>query len=237
LIPFLAQTVVWTSYIPPVVKRTIPTFGTPFPVTKEDALFSLVYGRNVEELDRLLKYMREKPSMSVVPAARQMLGITSDPLPTTSLSCGRFPCGSELMDCAFSLAFPPIFLTLLQNGADPNRRLKGGNTYLHVSAHKGNPSFVNLLLRFTLNVNRRNARGQTPLHLACQPFVPCFDKQEIIQSLIARGAFVNIRDREGQVTTRSPLISHGGLTDVGHTLARRRCITQCGRGARHRWRC
>lgn len=49
---------------------------------------------------------------------------------------------SDVVDLCFIRAYPPLFLLCLKHGADPNRSLKGGVTFLHIAAHKGESSMM-----------------------------------------------------------------------------------------------
>lgn len=60
-------------------------------------------------------------------------------------------------------------------------------------------SMCAVLLRYSREVDCVTERGLTPLHLACQPFIPCFNKSEIIELLLSHGANVNARDGTGKV--------------------------------------
>ena len=79
----------------------------------------------------------------------------------------------------------------LDAGADVNS--KGGyenGTALHFAAGKGHKEIVELLIAKGVDVNAKNNRGGTPLHLA--------NNKEIAELLIANGADVNAKDEDGE---------------------------------------
>jgi ankyrin repeat protein len=59
-----------------------------------------------------------------------------------------------------------IVRLLLDRGADPNRRQKGGYTPLHQAAARAHLKMVELLLERNADVNARTDDGRTPLTLA-----------------------------------------------------------------------
>jgi cytohesin len=57
-----------------------------------------------------------------------------------------------------------------------------------------------LLLAKGLDVNARNNKGETPLHVAMR-----FAQKNVVEVLLAKGADVNARDREGKTPLRRAL--------------------------------
>ncbi len=84
---------------------------------------------------------------------------------------------------------------LLQSGKfNVNEPLRGssGDTYLHMAAESGTPAIVATLLAARADVNRKNGRGETPLHRAAQ-----WGKGEnILVLIVAGGANVDQQDEE-----------------------------------------
>ncbi|KAL2865914.1 ankyrin repeat domain-containing protein [Aspergillus lucknowensis] len=74
-----------------------------------------------------------------------------------------------------------------------------GNTVLHLAVTKGGVRVADMLLRFRgrNQVNVKNKKGDTPLHLA----IGAWDSERIIKALITAGADVNAPGRSG----RTPL--------------------------------
>ncbi len=79
----------------------------------------------------------------------------------------------------------------LEAGVDPNQSIGGNNGYpLHYAAHNAN--VIQLLVDHGANVNIKDGKGRTPLHIAA-----VMAYMEGIQALIKNGADVNAVDDEG----------------------------------------
>ena len=93
--------------------------------------------------------------------------------------------------------FPPenvaIVEALLDAGADPNSRGRGGTMPILVAATMaGDKATVNSLLDRGTDVNTRSDSGFTPLMIAAS-----FGKTRLVQTLLRRGADTNIQNRDG----------------------------------------
>ena len=87
---------------------------------------------------------------------------------------------------------------LIKEGADVNSMISNGHTLLMYAAHKGNLTFVNLLIEAGADVNAQtgtNENDGTALIFAAQSQAP-----ECLKSLIAAGADLNKQGRNGNTT-------------------------------------
>jgi hypothetical protein len=139
---------VWPRPVPaPVAPKASTTHIT-------SAHQALILGNRAEDLDELL--MTGRPKLK---QAQLRCGSVAEWLPllegarSTLVSFLRtITCGahhSELLHLAFSKGFPPSVLVLLRRGAAADRRLKGGNTYLHIAAHRGDLAMCRALLPYS----------------------------------------------------------------------------------------
>ncbi|KAJ8664496.1 hypothetical protein QAD02_006158 [Eretmocerus hayati] len=101
----------------------------------------------------------------------------------------------------------PIIDSLIKNRANLEARTNDGKTVLHQLITKKimysefvqdeNPWQVYFLIKYFLNigcnVNAKNVKGQTPLHLACE-----LDCEKTVYELLQHGADVNAEDYSGQ---------------------------------------
>jgi ankyrin repeat protein len=86
---------------------------------------------------------------------------------------------------------------------DPNALTETKETPLHIAAVFGKLNIVKYLLTVQLvDVNARNQKNRTPLHMAILTQIN-IDTVEVVRSLLQAGADVNLEDFEG----RSPLLS------------------------------
>ncbi|KAL7931705.1 ankyrin repeat-containing domain protein [Trichoderma chlorosporum] len=91
--------------------------------------------------------------------------------------------------------------TLLDAGQDPNHRDKFGNTPLMAFAaalpeeneYKVGPAILQLLISRGADVNARNQRGETALHIAVR-----FHRKLAVRALVHAGANVDVRNTEFQ---------------------------------------
>ncbi|RSL87145.1 hypothetical protein CDV31_016307 [Fusarium ambrosium] len=81
---------------------------------------------------------------------------------------------------------------LLENGADPNRRMRHGRTALHIAAGDGYSSIVKMLVENGADVDAK-VHGWTPMLLAAKAW-----RFQIPDYLIERGANVNATDYHGR---------------------------------------
>ncbi|KAI8724317.1 hypothetical protein NCS52_00000500 [Fusarium sp. LHS14.1] len=94
---------------------------------------------------------------------------------------------------------------LLENGADPNRRMRHGRTALHIAAEDGYPSIVKMLVENGADVDVK-VHGWTPMLLAAKAW-----RFGIPDYLIERGANVNAADYHGRRALHWAA-QHGALT-------------------------
>jgi len=94
--------------------------------------------------------------------------------------------------------------SLIEGGADVNRRTPYGTTPLDRAVGAGFKDIVVLLIAKGANVNTKDNWDWTPLHSAV------YGHKDIVELLIAKGADVNARDAEG----RTPL---SYAKEEGHT--------------------
>ncbi|MEL6672440.1 MAG: ankyrin repeat domain-containing protein [Bacteroidota bacterium] len=83
---------------------------------------------------------------------------------------------------------------LITHEANPLYTDAGDNNYLHISATAGHDHLISLLAREGVEVNVRNAQGESPLHLALNQGRKV---DEMVKALIAVGADVNMPNAQG----------------------------------------
>lgn len=113
-------------------------------------------------------------------------------------------------------------MSLLERGADVERRTERGDAPLHLAAANGNPEIVRLLLEKGADPNALSRERWTPLHYGALASGPKSDHRVVVESLCARGADVNAVNANGW----TPLFeaAEGGCHDIVDALI--------GRGAR-----
>ncbi|XP_050396842.2 putative ankyrin repeat protein RF_0381, partial [Patella vulgata] len=84
---------------------------------------------------------------------------------------------------------------ILTNHADLNAKDYEGKDALHYSCLYSHVASVKLLIKEGLQVNDRDAKGQTPLFSCIQSNV---DRIEKMQFLISKGADINVKDNKGR---------------------------------------
>ena len=92
-----------------------------------------------------------------------------------------------------------------------------GNTILMGAAKSGSKRIIELCLRKGANINRRNNKGETCLHLAAP-------HPKIAEMMIRKGANITVKNKNGEVCSRG--ISTSPRTAVGHS---NRCLASGGR--------
>lgn len=102
----------------------------------------------------------------------------------------------------------------LDNGADPNMKLKSGSSLLHLAVSNTNIKLTNLLLRFKADPNIKN-RGQEcrPLHWAARS---CH--YNLIKTLIKWGADLNVQDIIGNTPLHELFSNYYSLCCVAYLL-------------------
>ncbi|HSS39791.1 MAG TPA: ankyrin repeat domain-containing protein [Polyangia bacterium] len=103
--------------------------------------------------------------------------------------------------------------TLLARGADPDARDEDGRTPLFSALLGGSVALLGLLLESKANVNARDTRGATALHVAAEEVLP-----EAATLLIGRGADVDLQDEEGNTPLGRAVFSARGRYDVVRLL-------------------
>jgi len=88
-----------------------------------------------------------------------------------------------------------IVQMLLDRGADVKHKKKGGKTALMYAVHSGNLDLVKMVLDLGLDANKQNSEGQNALMYAAADDT----KVDVVAELIARGANVNLTDKEKKV--------------------------------------
>lgn len=93
---------------------------------------------------------------------------------------------------ASALGYATIVRILLENGADANMEIRGGETPLMQAAREGHITVARVLLDFKACVDKQDERGDTPLTLAAK-----FGNANIVELLLHRGAKVTHKNHEG----------------------------------------
>lgn len=117
--------------------------------------------------------------------------------------------GDTALNLAVLRGYKEIVKLLLASHADVNAvSSELGNTPLHLAAKRDHADLVELLLSAHADVNAKNARGETPLHLA--------KHKDVAELLMAANADVNAKDDHG----RTPLFAARlfGYSDVADLL-------------------
>eukprot|EP01052_Picozoa_sp_SAG31_P012559 SAG31_NODE_737_length_12474_cov_14.694303_2_plen_699_part_00 len=148
----------------------------------------------------------------------------------TALHIACKSCSGKSLACAKQL---------LQSGADPSARGKGGNSCLHLCANSGATALAGLIIkehRQTLDINAINDGGETALHVACK----C-GHVSVVSLLLHRCACSQI---QSQFTLDAPLhmaaahghaaVVHCLLTNDGGVDVDVSTLDKEGRSALHR---
>ena len=97
------------------------------------------------------------------------------------------------LEMAINLGNVDAIKTLIENGANVNLIIEGGETPFTIAVGSGNIDIVRVMIKAGSNVNQVNDYGFTPLHSAS-----CNGDVEIIKLLLDAGAEVNKRASLGQ---------------------------------------
>jgi ankyrin repeat protein/erythromycin esterase-like protein len=87
--------------------------------------------------------------------------------------------------------------SLIEGGADVNRRTPYGTTSLDRAVDAGFKDIVELLIAKGANVNAKDNWGWTPLHSAVS-----YGSKDMVELLIAKGVDINVRDGDGRMPIR-----------------------------------
>jgi len=81
---------------------------------------------------------------------------------------------------------------LLENGADPNEKDRGGDTLLHLASKYNEVETTKFLLRYGANPDEKNGYNYAPLHYASR-----YNYVEVVKVLLENGADPNVKDDRG----------------------------------------
>jgi ankyrin repeat protein len=103
--------------------------------------------------------------------------------------------GADISPLHFALhmADPAKARSLIEGGADVNKRTPYGTTPLHKAVRRGFKDIVELLIENGADVNAKDNWDWTPLHSAV------YDTKDMVELLIAKEADVNARDGAGRI--------------------------------------
>jgi hypothetical protein len=183
-------------------------FLTPRTLTVEDELVSalrggnevrarelLLDGLNVNglypirpgspSLDPVLRFANERPSL-----CRMLIDMGADPnIPGMD---GMTPLDEA---CCLDADFVPEVIEILVKGGANIDSPPGRSSPLHLAALHGREPAVRTLLRFGADKNKRNERGESPVHVALK--VPRGPHKEVIKALIEAGADLTLKNADG----------------------------------------
>jgi ankyrin repeat protein len=113
--------------------------------------------------------------------------------------------GEGAIDYAMSKSMLDL---LIEKGADPEAKDRGGFSALHHAAVNGSTEVVEALLDRKLPVNERSASGDTPLHVA--------KDLKVAELLLAKGASLVVKNRTGRTPYEQAVRS--GLPSVAAAI-------------------
>ncbi|MFZ2149018.1 MAG: ankyrin repeat domain-containing protein [Sedimentisphaerales bacterium] len=99
--------------------------------------------------------------------------------------------------------------SLIESGADVNKRKRRLDAPLHLAASSGQKDVAELLIAKGANINIRNSHGRTPLHLAVRE-----DDRDMVELLVTKGADINAKSEFDGWISGTPLDL---AIDEGHT--------------------
>ena len=99
--------------------------------------------------------------------------------------------------------------SLIESGADVNKRKRRLVAPLHLAASSGQKDMAELLIAKGANINIQNSHGRTPLHLAVRE-----DDRDMVELLLTKGADINAKSKFDGWISGTPLDL---AIDEGHT--------------------
>ncbi len=99
--------------------------------------------------------------------------------------------------------------SLIESGADVNKRKRYLDAPLHLAAMSGQKDVAELLIAKGANMNIQNRKGRTPLHFAVRK-----DDRDMVELLVTKGADINAKSRFDGWIAGTPLDL---AIDEGHT--------------------
>jgi len=110
-------------------------------------------------------------------------------------------------------------LSLIENGADVNKKTRYGTTPLHTAVQAGMKNIVELLIKKGADINAKNNWGWTPINFSIYS-----GKEDIFELIVAAGADVNTKS--GSDKTPLQYAKQRGLTEIVEILRKHGAIEE-----------